>query len=501
MKFEPKSDEISCSIAFPSELILSAAGEGIYGLDLKGHTTFCNPAAAGMIGWQLEELIGKSQHNILHHKKADGTPYPREECPIYAAFKDGKTHRVTNEVFWRKDGSSFPVEYKSTPMWDNGKLIGAVVVFRDISERVEAENALRKAFAQIEQLKDQLQAENQFLREEITRSQAFGDIIGNSSALRNISKQIELVAPTDASALILGESGTGKELVAREIHKRSLRKDQPMIKVNCASIPKDLYESEFFGHVKGAFTGAFQDRVGRFEAANGGTLFLDEVGEIPLDLQSKLLRVLQENQYERVGEVKTRHVDVRIISATNKDLKEEIAAGRFRQDLYYRLNVFPLEVVPLRSRKEDIPLLATHFVKLFAKKMNCQGAHLTQGNIVDLQRYDWPGNIRELQNVIERAIITAQCGKLQFNLLPALEESADKDSLSTTAGGDKKQSILSEQEMNQYIRENIVAALKQCDWKIYGSGGAAELLGMKATTLFSRIQKMGLNKKIQTNGD
>ena len=304
MGIDKKKKNEPCEGMAGYDLILSAAGEGIYGLDLKGHTTFCNPAAANMIGWKLDELIGKPQHDILHHKKVDGTPYPREECPIYAAFKDGKTHRITNEVFWRKDGSSFPVEYKSTPMWDHGKLIGAVVVFRDISKRVEAENALHKALAQIERLKDQLQAENIFLREEITSSQVFGDIIGESPALRTISKQIELVAPTDASVLILGESGTGKELVAREVHKRSLRKDKPMIKVNCASIPKELYESEFFGHVKGAFTGAFQDRIGRFEAANGGTLFLDEVGEIPLDLQSKLLRVLQENQYERVGEVK-----------------------------------------------------------------------------------------------------------------------------------------------------------------------------------------------------
>ena len=371
------------------------------------------------------------------------------------------------------------------------------MVFRDISERVEAENALRKALAQIKRLKDQLQAENLFLREEITSSQVFGDIIGDSPALRNISKQIELVAPTNANVLILGESGTGKELVAREVHNRSLRKEHPMIKVNCASIPKDLYESEFFGHVKGAFTGAFQDRVGRFEAANGGTLFLDEVGEIPLDLQSKLLRVLQEDQYERVGEVKTRNADVRIIAATNKDLKEEISAGRFRQDLYYRLNVFPLEVVPLRSRKEDIPLLAAHFVKLFAKKMNCQDAHLTQRNIIDLQKYNWPGNIRELQNVIERAIITAECGMLHFNLLPTLEGSNEEGVPPTELRNSKAKSILSEHQMNQYIRDNITAALDQCNWKIYGSGGAAELLGMKATTLFSRIQKMGLNKKNQ----
>ena len=449
-----------------------------------------------MVG-ELEELIGKSQHDILHHTKADGTHYPKEECPIYAAFKDGQTHRVTNEVFWRKDGSSFPVEYKSTPIMANGKLDGAVVVFRDISERVAADNALRQALTQIERLKDQLEAENLFLREEITDAQAFGDIIGNSPALRTISKQIELVAPTDASVLILGESGTGKELVAREVHRRSLRKDQPLIKVNCASIPKELYESEFFGHVKGAFTGAFQDRIGRFEAANGGTLFLDEVGEIPLDLQSKLLRVLQENQYERVGEVKTRDVDVRIIAATNNDLKKEIEAGRFRQDLYYRLNVFPLEVPPLRSRKEDIPLLAAHFVKLFVKKMNCDGAHLTQGNVVELQNYDWPGNIRELQNVLERAVIIAQCGQLRFNLVPARGTADTRDNQAAGIMDNKRESVLSDEQVMQLMRENTVAALDQCNWKIYGSGGAAELLQIKPTTLVSRIKKMGLKKRIE----
>ena len=212
-----------------------------------------------------------------------------------------------------------------------------------------------------------------------------------------------------------------------------------------------MYESEFFGHVKGAFTGAFQDRIGRFEAANDGTLFLDEIGEIPLDLQSKLLRILQENQYERVGEVKTRDVEVCIIAATNKDLKEEIAAGRFRQNLYYRLNVFPLEVAPLRSRKEDIPLLATHFVKLFAEKMNCQEAHLTQRNVIDLQNYDWPGNIRELQNVIERAVIIAQCGKLQFNLSSPSERTIERDDPSTAQESEesgKTKKILSEKQMN-----------------------------------------------------
>jgi len=233
------------------------------------------------------------------------------------------------------------------------------------------------------------------LQEEVVEAKAFGDLIGQSAALRQIVSQIDLVAPTDASVLILGETGTGKELVAYEIHRRSRRKDKSLVRVNCASIPKELYESEFFGHARGAFTGAIRDRAGRFESAEGGTLFLDEIGEVPLELQGKLLRALQEKNYERVGEDRTRHADVRIIAATNRDLKKEVAAGRFREDLYYRLHVFPVQVAPLRERKEDIPLLAQHFIKLSAKELGCPKPRLTRAGMVQLQSYDWPGKIRD----------------------------------------------------------------------------------------------------------
>ena len=241
-----------------------------------------------------------------------------------------------------------------------------------------------------------------------------GEIIGQSMALRQILSQIEMVAPTDANVLILGETGTGKELIARELHRRSRRKDKPLVRVNCACIPKELYESEFFGHARGAFTGAVKDRVGRFEAAAGGTLFLDEIGEIPLELQSKLLRVLQEKCYERVGEEMTRRADVRIVAATNRDLKKEVTAGRFREDLYYRLNVFPMKLAPLRERREDIPLLAAHFVELSLRELGCPRPRLTRAGIETLQGYDWPGNIRELRNVIERAVIFARWRRSGF---------------------------------------------------------------------------------------
>ncbi len=366
---------------------------------------------------------------------------------------------------------------------------------RMVADHVGVAIANTNAFEEIEHLQEQLKLENTFLREEVLEAQAFGDIVGQSPALQTMIRQIELVAPTDASVLILGESGTGKELVAREIHKRGLRKDKPLIKVNCASIPRELYESEFFGHVKGAFTGALRDRPGRFEAADGGTLFLDEVGEIPLDLQSKLLRVLQENQYERVGDERTRQVDVRVVAATNRDLKKEVEAGRFRQDLYYRLNVFPLEVAPLRERKEDIPLLATNFLELTGKKMNCSDPpRLTQAHVIDLQKYDWPGNIRELQNVIERAVITSRCSTLQFGL-PKVSEPARPSLLKGKKSLNPGQTeILTEDEMRDLERENIRRALEKVSWKVYGDDGAAAVLRIKPTTLVSRMQKMGLEK-------
>jgi DNA-binding NtrC family response regulator len=318
------------------------------------------------------------------------------------------------------------------------------------------------------------------------------EIIGESSALRAVLNRIRVVAPTDSTVLILGETGTGKEVIAQEIHRQSNRKDKPLIRVNCASIPKELYESEFFGHVKGAFTGAFKDRIGRFESANGGTLFLDEIGEIPLHLQSKLLRALQEKQYERVGDDRTRRVDVRIIAATNRDLMEEVANCRFREDLYYRLNVFPLQVASLRERHEDIPLLAKHFVDRVVKETKCPKPHLTARAVATLQNYDWPGNIRELRNVIERAVILARGGSLEFDLpitdlpLPRVISAAEE-----VAG----RQFFTEPEMLRLERDNLLVVLEKTGWKIKGADGAAELLGVKPTTLLSRIKKMGLRRE------
>ena len=361
-------------------------------------------------------------------------------------------------------------------------------------ERKRTEYELREAMKELQRLKSQLEQENLFLHEEIKAEQGFGDIVGRSQALREVLGQIELVAPTDASVLILGESGTGKELVAHEIHKRSGRHQRPLVRVNCASIPKELYESEFFGHMKGAFTGALRDRAGRFEIADGGTLFLDEVGEIPLELQSKLLRVLQEQQYERVGDERTRQVDVRIIAATNRDLRRDVENGRFRQDLYYRLNVYPIEVTPLRHRKQDLPLLAVHFLELAAKKFNCPQPRITEAQVMKLQHYHWPGNVRELQNVIERAVITSRGHALRFDL-PGLESERGASAPSVKDAQEMSEAdIIPEAEMQRREGENLLAALRRCNWKVGGPGGAAELLGVKSTTLLSRIKKLGLKK-------
>ena len=398
-------------------LILAAAGEGIYGVGVDGRTTFLNPAAEAMLGYTAEELVGQEMHAAIHHHRVDGSGYPSNECPIYNAFKVGMVNTVEGEVFWRKDGSAIPVEYTSTPIIDSGKVIGAVIVFRDVTERRNNEENLRVALTENAALRERLEMENAYLQEEIRSRGEHDNIIGNSDSLNALLEQINLVAPTDANVLISGESGTGKELIAHAIHRASSRADRPLIRVNCAAIPRELFESEFFGHVKGAFSGAVRDRVGRFELADGGTLFLDEVGELELTLQAKLLRVVQEGRFERVGEEQSRTVDVRLIAATNRNLKSAVDDGDFREDLYFRLNVFPIDCTPLRQRVSDIPQLAEHYLNSTCERLNLPLPKLTRANVRALMQYSWPGNIRELQNVMERAAILSRKGKLTLCLL------------------------------------------------------------------------------------
>jgi PAS domain S-box-containing protein len=441
-----------------------------------------------MIGWELKDLAGKSQHAILHHSKLDGSPYEVTECPIYAAFKDGKTYTVDDEVFWRKDGTSFPVEYTSTPIKDEtGQLLGAVVIFKDITQRKEAERALKesnaglqKALEEVEQLKSRLENENTYLQEEIKLSNNFEEIISKSKKFKKVLLQVEQVASTDATVLIMGESGTGKELIARAVHNLSDRKNRPLVKVNCAALPANLIESELFGHERGAFTGALTKRVGRFELADGGTIFLDEIGEIPIELQSKLLRVLQEGEFERLGSSQTFSVDVRVVAATNRSLTEEIEKGTFREDLYYRLNVFPINIPPLRERQEDIPLLVNHFLLKFESRFGKKGTIITKKVMDDLMNYQWTGNLRELENVIERAIIISKGSMLNLG-----------GSLPITFSASKKQKITTLEENE---RAHILKALEFTTWRVSGEKGAAKLLGMNRTTLEARMKKLGIER-------
>ena len=482
----------SLSLQRRHQLILSAAGEGIYGLDCDGNATFVNEAAIRILGWKEGELIGKPLHDLHHHTHKDGSHYPKEQCPIYAALKDGEVHQVSDEIFWHSDGHAVPVEYTSTPIWEENTLRGAVVVFRDISERIKAETEKEQAFKEIKLLKELLEQERDYLRDEINITANLGDIIGESQALKRTLSQIQAVANTPTSVLILGESGTGKEMVARAIHTHSERAQQPLVKVNCASIPKELFESEFFGHIKGSFTGAHRDRVGRMQLANHGTLFLDEVGEIPMDLQGKLLRALQESEFERVGDEKTTKVDVRIIAATNRNLAEEIRQGRFREDLYYRLSVFPVEVPPLRVRVEDIPPIAQHFLDHLCQQLGRKQLNLTQAHINRLKNHQWPGNIRELKNVVERAVILSSGGNsLRLDLaLPAepIKQLQPKEQPW------QQNDVLSEIDMQRLAKTNLIKAMRTTNWKISGTNGAAELLGIKPSTLAYRLSLYGLKK-------
>ena len=386
------------------------------------------------------------------------------------------------------------------PLVSRGNVLGVLAVFsretidatsldwlRMIADHAASALANALAWEEIAALKSRLERDNEYLQEEVRGGGSFGDMIGKSAALDTVSRQIQLVAPTDAMVLLQGESGTGKELVAREIHRRSQRADRPIIKVNCAAIPRELFDSEFFGHSRGGFTGAVRDRMGRFELADGGTLFLDEIGEIPIDLQSKLLRVLQEGELTRIGEEKTRQVNVRIIAATHRDLRAESAAGRFRTDLYYRLSVFPIAIPPLRQRKEDIPLLVDYFLEQISRRLGRSIPRLNRTTLAELVAYDWPGNIRELQHVIERGIIVADGGSLQVELgssqrhsgIPAPVQSAPSE-------------IMTDSQLRALEAASVSSALQKTGGKIYGPNGAAQLLGLKPTTLASRMKRLGI---------
>ena len=393
------------------------------------------------------------------------------------------------------------------PLQFRGEILGVLGVFtrerlgpekvawlRLFADHAAVAIANARAFEEIERLHRRLELENEYLREEVKVARGFGDMIGQSAALRKVLDQVGLVGPADTTALICGESGTGKELIARAIHERSLRSGRAMVKVNCGSVPRELFESEFFGHVRGAFTGAIRDRAGRFQLADRGTLFLDEVGEIPLDLQSKLLRVLQDGTFERIGEERTRKVDVRVIAATNRNLEQEVEAGQFREDLFYRLSVYPIDAAPLRQRLDDVGLLAAHFLERAWRRLGVPPQRLKQRHVEALESYQWPGNIRELQNVVERAVLGAKSGPLEFDL-PQDSPKQQRASGGAEQPKSRTSGILNYSELKRRERDNLLAALRAARWRISGPAGAAKLLGLRPTTLASKIKTLGLREE------
>jgi transcriptional regulator with GAF, ATPase, and Fis domain len=408
---------------------------------------------------------------------------------------------------WARDEGL--VGFAGHPLIFRGEVLGVLAVFRrsDADEacwtwlKVMADVAAvaianAHAFEAVEALGRDLEQERDYLRDEVQEVGAFGEILGHSPALQRILSQVEMVAPTDATVLILGESGTGKELMARAIHQRSPRSAKPLVRVNCASIPRDLFESEFFGHIRGAFTGAIRDRIGRFQLADGGTILLDEVGEIPPELQIKLLRVLQEGEFERVGDARTMRVNVRVIAATNRDLRREVADGRFRLDLYYRLGVFPMEMPPLRDRREDIPLLVTHFLRLASTRFHVPLPRIRRQELDRAQGYDWPGNVRELQNIVERAVIVAKGGTA------TLDVAEGRSSRPSAAQAPITTVVVPELEWHRRERANVLAALQQSAFRVSGRGGAAELLGVNPRTLTSRLKALGLHgRRVRDEGE
>ena len=443
--------------------MVESLAEGLLITDRESRIVYANHPLEKILGRDREQLLGKLSYEVLLPpdqwdamkrrlgERLEGTP---EDYEMKIVRGDGAEHWVSIKA----------TAYKSC----SGEIIGTIGAISCIQAR------------------KQLEQTNEYLNDEIRHH--FGNMVGQSPALQKIMAQIATVAPTEASVLIQGESGTGKELVAHASHDLSPRKASPLVRVNCASIPKELFESEFFGHVRGAFTGAIKDRIGRFELANGGTLFLDEIGEIPMDLQSKLLRVLQEGQFERLGEERTRTVKVRVVAATNRDLLAEAKAGRFRLDLCYRVSVFPIDLPPLRERTEDIGLLAEHFLAASSRRLGVPRPRLSQAALQELLAYDWPGNIRELQNVIERTMILARGGRLQFDL-PHAAFAKPPQPLSTPT---PLEEALSLDELIVRERAIITTALSRTSGKIYGLDGAAALLKIKPTTLVSKIKRLSI---------
>ena len=455
-----------------SDFTIQKAGDSIFWVLPDGMIKQVNENACNRYGYTKDEFLAM---NIRGLYRAE------EELDLEQIWARLRAERqiVFETEHYTKDNKKVPVEISSHYI-EFEEMEYACSMVRDIRERKQKEAALRGALLEIKELKEKLEAENNYLQEEIEVQNNFGEIISNSPKFIAVLNQLEQVADTSSTVLITGESGTGKELIARALHQLSRRSNRPMIKVNCATLPANLIESELFGHEKGAFTGALSKKLGKFELADGGTLFLDEIGEMPIDLQPKLLRAIQEGEIERLGGQEIKTVDVRIITATNRDLPKEIEEGNFREDLYYRLNVFPIHSMPLRERKEDIPLLIRFFCEKLGTKLGRKITDIPQKVIDKLVLYDFPGNIRELENLIERAIITSRTKKLSlgdwFNPKKKIKRATNFVSLETCQ------------------RDYIIEVLKYTNWRVSGEDGAAKLLGLRPTTLYSKLDRLGIKR-------
>ncbi|MBW1659434.1 MAG: sigma 54-interacting transcriptional regulator [Deltaproteobacteria bacterium] len=460
-------------------LLIETMNDGLAVIDEKGILSYVNEKCCEMLGYSKEELIGRPLKEFLDVSERDIF----EER--FVLKKDGEEKEFYEASFLQKSGEKLYTIVSTTRIHGpNGQFKGSFGIITDITKRRHMERELKKAFLEIKQLKDRLEAENIYLREQVEVKNTYSGIIGQSEAIKFVLSQVEQVAETDSTVLILGETGTGKELIAQTIHNLSTRKGRPMVKVNCAALSSNLIESELFGHEKGAFTGALSKQMGRFEIADKSTIFLDEIGELPLELQSKLLRVLQSGEFERLGSSKTIHVDVRVIAATNRDLVQAIQNKSFRKDLYYRLNVFPIHIPPLRERKEDIPLLVWSFVAEFGKRMGKKIDTIPQKSMQAMINYAWPGNVRELRNVIEHAMIISR-GKTLVVELPGIDGISGAE---TTREGD----FLS--TLEEVERDHIVSILERTGWRVKGEGGAADVLGVKPSTLYSKMKKLGIRR-------
>ncbi len=457
-------------------------------VDSEGHIVHASDRWLSKMGYRRPEVLGR---NITEFLAADSMLDRQEVIDIIA---QGDLDNEPRNYVTRSGDIIEALVSSRVERGADGRVRQMHVAMKDMTAQNEAEHRLRAAFEENARLREELQRERDYLREEVQVSMNFGRIIGESAALRRMLARVEAVAQTSASVLIQGESGTGKELVAHVIHTRSPRSDAPLVKVNCASIPSELFESEFFGHVKGAFTGAHRDRVGRFQLADGGTLFMDEIGEIPLDLQGKLLRVLQEGEFEQVGSDRTRSVDVRVVAATNRDLDKAVEDGTFREDLFYRLSVFPIDVPPLRERGDDIVQLASHFLEKICQDFGHRPLSLGRQHLELMRNYDWPGNVRELKNVIERAVILSRGKVLRLDLAMAdIPRPASASApVSADPDGDGKPALMTEQELLELQKNNLLAALAATGWRVSGPRGAAALVGLKPSTFTDRIKKFGI---------